>query len=115
MKLGEMLVRDSRLTEPQLQSALGFQARDGGRLGTVLYELGMIDLEALTVYLGLELGIPIATGAMLERAKRAAVRLIQPAQAFKYKCIPLVVQDRQLIAAIEDPHDFATLEALNQI
>ncbi|MBA3818177.1 MAG: hypothetical protein H0X17_04750, partial [Deltaproteobacteria bacterium] len=115
MKLGEMLVRDGRLTEPQLEAALKYQARDGGRFGTVLVEHGFIDLEALTVYLGLELGIPIATGAMLERAKRAAVRLLQPAQAFKHKCIPLVVQDRQLIAAIEDPHDFATLDALNQI
>ena len=115
MKLGEMLVRDGRLTESQLESALKFQARDGGRIGTVLFEHGFIDLEALTVYLGLELGIPIATGAMLERAKRAAVRLLQPQIAFKYKCVPLVVQDRQLIAAIEDPHDFATLEALNSI
>jgi hypothetical protein len=115
MKLGEMLVRDGRLSEPQLVAALGFQARDGGRLGTVLVEHGLIDLEALTVYLGLELGIPIATGAMLERAKRAAVRLLQPAQAFKHKCVPLVVQDRQLIAAIEDPHDFATLESLASI
>lgn len=115
MKLGEMLVRDGRLSEPQLVAALGFQARDGARLGTVLVEHGMVDLEALTVYLGLELGIPIATGAMLERAKRAAVRLLAPAQAFKYKCVPLVVQDRQLIAAIEDPHDFATLEALTSI
>ena len=115
MKLGEMLVRDGRLTEEQLVAALGFQARDGARFGTVLVEHGMVDLEALTVYLGLELGIPIATGAMLERAKRAAVRLLQPAQAFKHKCVPLVVQDRQLIAAIEDPHDFATLEALTSI
>ena len=112
MRLGEMLVRDGRLTELQLKQALAYQARDGGRLGTVLVEHGLVDLEALTVYLGLELGIPIATGAMLERAKRAAVRLLQPAQAFKYKVVPLVVQDRQLIAAIEDPHDFATLEAL---
>jgi hypothetical protein len=115
MRLGEMLVRDGRLTEPQLKVALAAQAKDGGRLGTVLVENGMVDLEALTVYLGLELGIPIATGAMLERAKRAAVRLLQPAQAFKYKCVPLVVQDRQLIAAIEDPHDFATLEALTAV
>src|SRR5436305_14108981 len=110
-----MLIPDSRLTDPQLKQALAQQAKDGGRLGAVLVALGFVDLEALTVYLGLELGIPIATGAMLERAKRAAVRLLQPAQAFKFKCVPLVVQDRQLIAAIEDPHDFATLEALTGI
>src|SRR5262249_55150322 len=111
----EMLLRDGRLTEPQLEAALRYQARDGGRLGTVLVEHGFVDLEALTVYLGLELGIPIATGAMLARAKRAAVRLLQPAQAFRHKCVPLVVQDRQLIAAIEDPHDFANLDGLTQI
>jgi hypothetical protein len=115
MRLGEMLVRDGRLTEAQLAQALAAQARDGGRLGTVLFEHGFVDLEALTVYLGLELGIPIATGAMLDRAKRAAVRLLQPAEAFRHHCVPLVVQDRQLIAAVEDPHDFANLEALTQL
>ncbi len=110
-----MLLRDGRLTESQLDAALRYQARDGGRLGTVLVEHGFIDLEALTVYLGLELGIPIATGATLARAKRAAVRMLQPGQAFRYKCVPLVVQDRHLIVAIEDPHDFANLDALSQI
>ena len=115
MKLGEMLVRDGRLSEAQLHLALQHQARDGGRIGTVIVELGLIELEALTVYLGLELGIPIATGAMFERAKRSAVRLLTPTQAFRHKCVPLIVQDRQLIAAVEDPHDFENLDTLSEI
>jgi hypothetical protein len=115
MKLGEMLVRDGRLSEAQLTLALAHQGRDGGRIGTVIVELGLLDLDALTVYLGLELGIPIATGAMFERAKRSAVRLLTPAQAFRHKCVPLIVQDRQLIAAVEDPHDFDNLDALSEI
>ena len=115
MKLGEMLVRDGRLTEPQLAEAVVAQQRMGGRFGTVLFELGLIDLDALTVYLGLELAIPIATGAMLERAKRAAVQLLTPEQAFRYKCVPLIVQHRQLIAAIDEPHDLDTLDALARI
>src|SRR5579863_9072944 len=115
MRLGEMLVRDGRLTDAQLKQALAFQARDGARLGTVLVEHDLIDLEALTVYLGLELGLPIATGAMLERAKPPAVRLLQPKQAYRAKCVPLVVQDRHLIVAVEDPHDFSALEEITQI
>ncbi|MEZ4362777.1 MAG: hypothetical protein R3B48_21480 [Kofleriaceae bacterium] len=115
MKLGEMLLRDGRLSPAQLQTALSLQARDGGRIGTVLFELGFVDLDCTTVYLGLELGIPIATGAMLERAKRSAVRLLQPNQAFLHRCVPLVVQDRQLIAAVEDPHDLANLEQITQL
>jgi hypothetical protein len=112
MKLGEMLVRDGRLTDAQLQSALAQQGRDGGRLGTVMFEMGLVDLDALTVYLGLELAIPIATGAMLERAKRSAVRLLTPQMAFRYKVVPLLDQHRQLIAAVEDPHDLDALDAI---
>ncbi len=115
MKLGEMLIRDGRITEAQLNDALAQQARIGGRLGTVLVELGMVELDALTIYLGLELGIPVATGAMLERAKRAAVRLLTPEQAYRFKCVPLVIQDRQLIGTLEDPHDFETLDALARL
>lgn len=115
MKIGEMLIRDGRLSEAQLQQALAAQQRDGGRIGTVLVEQGVIDFETLTVYLGLELGISIATGAALDRAKLAAVRLLQPAQAYALRCVPLVVQDRQLIAAVADPHDFANLDAIAQL
>ncbi len=110
MKLGEMLVRDSCMTREQLDRALARQAQEGGRLGTIMVEMGFIDADALTVYLGLELGIPIATGATFERAKRTAVRLLTPAQARHYRCIPLIVQDRQLIAAVDDPHDMETLD-----
>jgi hypothetical protein len=114
-RLGELLVAARLLDSEQIDRALRAQVVWGGRLGTNLVELGLLDLDALTVYLGLELGIPIATGAMLERAKRAAVRLLTPEQAYRYKCVPLVVQDRQLIAAVEDPHDFDTLDALSRL
>jgi hypothetical protein len=115
MKLGEMLVRDGCVSREQLDRALARQAQEGGRLGTILVEMGFIDADALTVYLGLELGIPIATGATFERAKRAAVRLLTPAQARHYRCIPLIVQDRQLIAAMDDPHDMQILDELYRV
>lgn len=115
MKLGEMLVRDGCMTREQLDRALARQAQEGGRLGTILVEMGFIDADALTVYLGLELGIPIATGATFERAKRTAVRLLTPAQARHYRCIPLIVQDRQLIAAVDDPHDMEALDELYRL
>ena len=110
-----MLVRDGRISTQQLEDALAQQARGGGRVGTVLVEMGMIDVDTLTVYLGLELGIPIATRSTLDRAKRTAVRLLTPDQAAKYRCVPIVVQDRRLIAAIDDPHDMQTLDQLSRI
>src|SRR5215831_7074639 len=82
MRLGAMLVRDGRLTPAQVLAAVGQQARVGGRLGTVLIEMHLIDAETLTVYLGLDL------------------------------CVPLVVQERQLIVAMRDPHDLLALDEL---
>ncbi len=77
-----------------------------------MVEMRLIDADTLTVYLGLELGIPIATRAALDRAKRAAVRLLTPELAERFLCVPIVVQDRQLIAAMKDPHDLLALDEL---
>lgn len=115
MRLGEMLIRDGRLSEDQLQQSLAIQAEKGGRIGTVLFEAGLIDLDALTIYLGLDSGIPIASGATLEKAKKIAVQLLTPEQATKLRAVPIVIQDRQLIVAVADPHDMAKLEAITQI
>lgn len=112
MKLGELLVREGRISEAHIERALTVQARDGGRFGTVLCDIKAVDLDTLTVYLGVHLGIPIATGLMLERAKKSAVRLLTPTQAFRHRCVPLMVQDGQLIVAVENPHAFDTLDAL---
>jgi Type II secretion system (T2SS), protein E, N-terminal domain len=107
-----MLVRDGRLSHAQVDSAIAQQARVGARLGTVLIEMRLIDADTLTVYLGLDLGIPIATRAALERAKRAAVRVVAPELAERFLCVPLVVQDRQLVVAMRDPHDLLALDEL---
>ncbi len=112
MRLGTMLLRDGRITQAQLDTAVASQPKRGGRLGTILFEMGYIDADSLTAYLGLELGIPIATKAVLDRAKRAAVRLLTPELAERFLCVPLVVQDRQLIAAVRDPHDLLALDEL---
>jgi hypothetical protein len=112
MRLGAMLVRDGRLTPAQVLAAVGQQARTGGRLGTVLVEMRLVDTDTLTVYLGLEMGIPIATRAALERAKRTALRLLTPDQAIRFFCVPLIIQDQQLITAMRDPHDFLVLDEL---
>ena len=107
-----MLVRDGRLTPAQVLAAVGQQARVGGRIGTVLIEMRLIDADTLTIYLGLDLGVPIATRAALERAKRAALRVLPVELAERFLCVPLVVQERQLIVAMRDPHDLLALDEL---
>jgi hypothetical protein len=114
MKLGEMLIRDGRLSEADLLRVINRQAREGGRLGSLLVAEGLIDVETLTVYLGLELGIPIANVETFERCKRSAVQLLTPDQAAHFKCIPIVIQGQTLIVAVDAPHDIRALEEIGQ-
>ncbi len=113
MKLGEMLVRDGRLTPEALERIVAQQAHEGGRIGSLLVAENLISAETLTVYLGLELGIPIATGATFERCKRSAVRLLSPEQAARFRCIPIVIQEQTLIVAVDDPHDMQVLDQIS--
>jgi DnaJ-domain-containing protein 1 len=46
-RMGEMLVRQGRLTEADLKRATGFVLRDNKRLGTVLVDLGMLSQSTL--------------------------------------------------------------------
>jgi hypothetical protein len=115
MRLGEMLIRDGRLTQGDLERVMARQAHEGGRLGSLLVAEGLIDSATLTVYLGLELGIPIATIDTFERCKRSAVLLLTPDQASRFLCIPIVIQGQTLIVAVENPHDMQTLEEIGRV
>jgi len=112
MRLGEMLIRDGKLTQTQLDAGVQTQAKIGGRLGTVLVELGHIDVETLARYLALELGVPAVTRRELDRARDAALRLLPRELCTRIICLPFDVRDRHLLVAMRDPHD---LEALDEI
>lgn len=110
-----MLIRDGRLTQDDLERVVLRQSHDGGRLGSLLVVEGLIDAPTLTVYLGLELGIPIATIDTFERCKRSAVLLLTPDQANRFLCIPIVIQGQTLIVAVENPHDMQLLEEIGRV
>ena len=48
VRLGELLLREKRVTPVQLQEALNHQRANGGRLGTSLVKLGILVDEDIT-------------------------------------------------------------------
>src|SRR3989304_1413079 len=46
-KIGKMLVTARLITEEQLEKALGFQQKEGGRIGSILVKLGYIQEQML--------------------------------------------------------------------
>ena len=63
-KIGEVLVRGGHLTQEGLEEALDWQVLYGGRLGTNLLELRLVEEEQLARALGKQLGAEVAWGQL---------------------------------------------------
>src|SRR3954466_10320622 len=64
MRLGELLVKDGLVSAAAVDEALESQVVHGGRLGTNLVELGLLEEKELARCLGKLHGLPFASGEM---------------------------------------------------
>ena len=76
MRIGEMLVAEGRLSAKQVERARQVQRNFGGRLGTSLLELGLVDEETLLATLGRQRSTRVVSATELAKAPAAVVRLI---------------------------------------
>lgn len=115
MKLGTLLLRNATIGLSQLEAALRNQVIYGGRLGTNLVELGFIDLEMLSTYLGELSRLPIATPTLLDDADKDLLSKLGADEAHRLRAIPLgylgTGTDTVAVAMV-DPDDDIALEAL---
>ena len=113
MKLGTLLLRNAAIGLTQLEAALRNQVLYGGRLGTNLVELGFVDLEVLSTYLGEMTGMPVATPTLLDGADRALLDKLGGDDAHRLRALPLGPFGEGTIAvAMVDPSDIGAREAL---
>jgi len=79
VRLGELLLRDKRISPVQLQEALNHQRINGGRLGSNLVKLGFVQDEDITTILSRQYGVPAIALAQFD-LDPAVVRLISTDQ-----------------------------------
>jgi hypothetical protein len=104
-RLGELLTA-SRLIEPdKVEQALRAQVVWGGRLGTNLIELGVIEIDGLSRALGRQHGIPAALGRHFDKSDPDLQRVFPAELARKYSVVPLfhVGADRKIALVALDP------------
>ena len=111
-KLGEILIAGRHLSPADLKKALDAQLVFGGRLGTNLLDLGLLDEETLTRVLKEQKRVEVATPRMLEEADPKALRLVPAKIADRHKAIPFAVSDHELKVAMLDPTDLIALDEL---
>jgi hypothetical protein len=112
-KLGALLVRKGLITQAQLDEALKAQLIYGGRLGTNLVELDIIDIDTLAMVLGEQSRYPIAQEADFAAVTDATLALLPAALAEKHQAFPLGQEGRRLKVAMVNPMELRDTDALS--
>jgi type II secretory ATPase GspE/PulE/Tfp pilus assembly ATPase PilB-like protein len=109
--LGEMLVEENLITQEQLESALAWQRKQGGKLSDILIQQGLVKAETLAVMLSIQLNLPLID---LKRhtVQPQALELIPEDMARKHTLIPLDIVNDSLMVVMADPEDIHTIEDL---
>jgi Type II secretion system (T2SS), protein E, N-terminal domain len=89
MRLGELLIADGRLSEEQVEQGLRAQVLWGGRLGTNLVELGLLDLDELSWTLARLHRVPVALSRHFAQPDAALQSRLGAQLAERWQCVPL--------------------------
>ena len=102
VRVGELLLKEKRITPEQLQEALNYQRQNGGKLGFTFVKLGYVKDDEITALLSKQYGVPsIALGKF--EIDPSVVKLVPPETAQKYQIIPLSRSGATLTIAMTDP------------
>ena len=102
VRIGELLLKEKRITPEQLQEALNYQRQNGGKLGFNLIKLGYVKDEEITALLSKQYGVPsIALGQF--EIDPGVIKLVPAETALKYQIIPLSRSGATLTIAMTDP------------
>jgi type IV pilus assembly protein PilB len=102
VRIGELLLKEKRVSPAQLQEALNYQKTSGGKLGYNLVKLGFVKDEEITALLSKQYGVPSINLAQFE-IDPAIVKLIPAETAHKYQIVPLSRSGATLTIAMTDP------------
>jgi MSHA biogenesis protein MshE len=111
MRLGDLLVAESIISDDQLQMALQQQRQSGRKLGTTLVDLGFIGEEQLLKFLAQQLNVPFFDLSKLT-IQTQAVQLIPEVHARRYRALAVNQTGDEVTVVMSDPADLAALDAL---
>ncbi len=101
-QIGDLLVKENLITSGQLESALQHQKQHGGRLDSILVNLGFVQDDDVTTILSKKYGVPSINLSFFE-IDLATIQLISSEVAQKYMIIPLSRVGSTLTVATSDP------------
>jgi type IV pilus assembly protein PilB len=102
VRIGELLLKEKRITVEQLQEALNHQRQHGGKLGLNLVKLGFVKDAEIAALLSKQYGVPSISLPEFE-IDPAVIKLVPAETAQKYQIVPLARAGATLTIAMTDP------------
>ncbi len=105
MRFGERLLALGLVAPQALAEARQAQQLQGGRLGTTLVQMGVLNLDVLARALGEHLGVPVAEDTHFEDSHSSVLTRLSADLAERCAAVPLYEADAGLVVAMMDPRD----------
>lgn len=113
IRLGDMLVEQSVISQAQLSTALQKQTDAGIKLGDALVELGYIDESGLLSFLAKQLNLP-SLDLSNYPIKPEVIRELPETLARRYKMIPIDRFKKGYLVAMADPTDLVAYDEVSK-
>ncbi len=102
VRIGELLLKEERITAAQLQEALDRQQAEGGKLGFNLVQLGFVEDDEIASVLSKQYGVPSINLTQFD-IDDGVIKLVPAATAKKYEIVPVSRDGATLTIAMSDP------------
>lgn len=110
-RIGDLFLEYEYITKDQLGIALKHLDQTGGRLGSILLELGYVSTEELLAILEKQFGLPTANLEKLT-IQPHVLKMIPYEQIIKHKVIPIAIGTKNIFLAMVKPNDPVALKDL---
>ena len=102
VRIGELLLKEQRITAAQLDEALEYQKSNGGKIGYNLVKLGFAKDEEIASLLSRQYGVPSINLSQFD-IDADVIKLVPAATAQKYEIVPVSRVGATLTIAMSDP------------
>jgi hypothetical protein len=113
-KLGEILIHYKVITPEQLKEGLKIQKNKGKRIGEILIDLGRVTQDEINWVLGKQLSLPYVQVNVdnidIQLSKNISEDILK-----KFKVIPMMELNDELVVAMADPTDEEAIEMIKEV
>jgi hypothetical protein len=111
-RLGDLLLKQGLITSAQLDEALKYQVIFGGKLGTNLIEMGILEEDEVAGALSRQFCVPTISGEEIMNVEPQVLALLPRDLIEQHGVLPVKVEGRRLTLLMIDPSNFNLIDDL---